>query len=147
MKKDNQSDAIKQALKNALSDSGSGGDGILEKVLGVLDNQRLLRYSTNNSISLLSTQGKVLVALLESPKITIRGIAVYLCLSETMVMKVIKSLITEGLITKTKDKRQNIYKINYFLLKNHPDIHHLSGAIQEILGYTLPIKIEEDEPF
>jgi len=147
MKKDSQSDAVRKALYGALSSGAQDNEELVDKVLNVLDNQKLLRYSSNDDINLLSSYGKVLIVLIDDPSMTARAVSIYLGLSETMVAKVFKSLISSGLITKTKDKRQNVYKINYEILKNHPDIHHLSGPIQKILGYTPPIKIEEDEPF
>lgn len=146
-KKDNQSELMKKALMEALSNDGANNDDLVNKVLGVLDSQRLLRYNNNNDVNLLSTPGKVLVALLENPKTSIRGISVYLCLSETIIIRAIKSLMASGVVLKTKNKQQNIYKINYLSLQNHPDIQHLSGALQIVASNIKNIEIKEDEPF
>lgn len=147
MSKTKQSEIIKKALKDALGNNGSENDEIVSKVLEVLDTQRLLRYQDENTIGLLSTPGRVLVAILENPNTTLRGIAVYLDLSETMIDRTIKSFISIGLITKTKSQRQNIYKVNISVLKIHPDIHHFFNAIQGLFLPELNKKVVDDDPF
>ena len=77
----------------------------------------------------MSTSGKVLVSLIEDSTMTIRAIATYLGLSETMIDKTVKSLMNAGLVTKTKVNRQNVYKVHQELVMKHPDIQHLLGAI------------------
>lgn len=147
MKKDSQSDAVRKALFGALSSDTQGNMELVDKVLSVLDNQKLLRYSNNDDINLLSTYGKVLVVLIEDPSMTARAVSIYLGLSETMVAKVFKSLISSGLITKTKDRRQNIYKVNYKSLKNHSDIHHLFSALEKISKESNRQETTDEEPF
>ena len=78
---------------------------------------------------------------------TARAVSIYLGLSETMVAKVFKSLISARLITKTKDKRQNVYKINYEILKNHSDIHHIFDVMGKISKEINKQKIIDEEPF
>ena len=68
---------------------------------------------------------------------TQRALSVYLDLSETMIDKTVKLLIQNGLITKTKTQRQNIYKVNVEEVKNHPDIQHLKEAISGLFGVTV----------
>lgn len=147
MKKDSQSDAVRKALYGALSSGSQDNKELVDKVLNVLDNQKLLRYSNNDDINLLSTYGKVLIVLIDDPSMTARAVSIYLGLSETMVAKVFKSLISSGLITKTKDKRQNVYKINYEILKNHSDIHHIFNAMGKISKEINEQEIVDEEPF
>ena len=147
MKKSSQSEIIKKALEDALGGSDSENDKIVSKVLGVLDVQRLLRYQDKDTIGLLSTPGRVLVALLENPNTTLRGIAVYLDLSETMIDRTIKALISAGLVTKTKSQRQNLYKVNISLLKIHPDIHHFFNAIHGLFITESDKKVVDEDPF
>jgi len=79
---------------------------------------------------------------------TQRALSVYLDLSETMIDKTVKSLISKGLITKTKLNRQNIYKVNIELLKNHPDIQHFSEVISTIFKQEKnATKVVEEEIF
>ena len=147
MKKDSQSDSVRKALFGALSSEAQDNTELVDKVLSVLDSQKLLRYSNNDDINLLSTYGKVLIVLIEDPSMTARDVSIYLGLSETMVAKVFKSLISARLITKTKDKRQNVYKINYEILKNHSDIHHIFDVMGKISKEINKQKIIDEEPF
>lgn len=147
MKKDSQSDAVRKALYGALSSGSQDNKELVDRVLNVLDNQKLLRYSSNDDINLLSTYGKVLIVLIEDPSTTARAVSIYLGLSETMVAKVLKSLISSGLVTKTKDKRQNVYKINYEILKNHSDIHHIFDAMGKISKEIDRQGTVDEEPF
>jgi predicted transcriptional regulator len=128
-----KSESVKKALEEALKASGNAdADQYVQKVLEVLDNEKVFRYHNENTVNLLSTAGRVLVAILEDPTMTQRAIAVYLNLSETMIDRTIKTLTEKGLITKTKLQRQNVYKVNIEEIKNHPDIRHFSGVIQVI---------------
>jgi predicted transcriptional regulator len=147
MKKDSQSDSVRKALFGALSSDAQDNTELVDKVLSVLDSQKLLRYSNNDDINLLSTYGKVLIVLTEDPSMTARAVSIYLGLSETMVAKVFKSLISARLITKTKDKRQNVYKINYEILKNHSDIHHIFDVMGKISKEINKQETVDEEPF
>jgi len=147
MKKDSQSDSVRKALFGALSSEAQDNTELVDKVLSVLDSQKLLRYSNNDDINLLSTYGKVLIVLIEDPSMTARAVSIYLGLSETMVAKVFKSLISARLITKTKDKRQNVYKINYEILKNHSDIHHIFDVMGKISKEINKQETIDEEPF
>ncbi len=143
MRGDSRTAEIKKALEDAILSSPNGDEEMLRKVMSTLDKKKVLRYHNDDDISLLSTPGRVLVAILEDPTMTQRALSVYLDLSETMIDKTVKSLITKGLITKTKLNRQNIYKVNIELLKNHPDIHHFSGAINSIMSDAKHVKQQD----
>lgn len=131
MRGDSRTAEIKKALEQTILSSVGESDLslILENVMSTLDKQKLLRYHSDGELSLLSTPGRVLIALCEDPTMTQRALAVYLDLSETMIDKTIKSLTTRGLITKTKVNRQNHYKINLDEVKMHPDIRHFADGI------------------
>lgn len=122
-------DDIKKALEEAIAEQG-GNDLTLEKVMQTLDSKKILRYHKEHEVSLLSTSGRVLVALIEDPNMTIRAISVYLDLSETMIDKTVKQLINAGLITKTKVNRQNVYRYNNKLILEQPDIQNFLVAIK-----------------
>lgn len=94
-----------------------------------LDSKKILRYHKEHEVSLLSTTGRVLSAIIEDPTMTIRAISVYLDLSETMIDKTVKQLISSGLITKTKVNRQNVYRCNNKSILEQPDIHNFLRAI------------------
>jgi DNA-binding MarR family transcriptional regulator len=130
-----RSEEIKKALEEAIA-SGEINDITVDRVMQTLDNKKVLRYHRDHEISLLSTAGRVLVAIIEDPTMTIRAISVYLDLSETMIDKTVKQLIAGGLITKTKVNRQNVYRLNNKSVLEQPDIHHLISAINMIVGFS-----------
>jgi predicted transcriptional regulator len=129
---------VKRALEEALSSSESkDADFLVNAVLKTLDKQKVFRYHNEDAINLISTSGRVLIALMEDPTMTQRALSVYLDLSETMIDKTVKLLIKNGLITKTKTQRQNIYKVDIEKVKNHPDIQHLKEAISGLFSVTV----------
>jgi len=52
--------------------------------------------------------------------------------SEGVVTNIIKDLIDNNLITKTKVRRQNHYSLNISEVQKHADIRHLLGMIASI---------------
>ena len=131
MKQDNRSQEVKRAIEEALGRSKAvGGEQAIQIVLETLEKEKVFsRYHNEGLVPLLATPGRILAVLADDPTMTQRAIAVYLGLSESMVDRGMKSLISAGIITKTKVKRQNIYKINFEVAKEHPDIRHFLGAI------------------
>lgn len=124
---DEKTEKLKSALRDSLGDNAS--EELISDILKTLDKQKVFRYHNKDVVSLLSTPGRVLCAVIEDNTMTLRALAVYLNMSETMIDKTIKSLVLSGLITKTKVNRQNVYKVHNELVLKHPDIQHLLGAI------------------
>lgn len=124
---DEKTQKLVSALRESLGDNAS--EEMIASILKTLDKQKVFRYHNEKVVGLLSTPGRVLCALMEDNTMTLRSLAVYLDMSETMIDKVVKSLVGSGLITKTKVNRQNVYAINYEAVLKHPDIQHLLGAI------------------
>lgn len=122
-------DDIKKALEEAIAQEG-GNDVTVEKVMQALDNKKIFRYQRDDEVNLLSTAGRVLIAIIEDPTMTVRAISVYLDLSETMIEKTVKQLIAAGLITKTKVNRQNVYRYNNKSILEQRDIQNFFTAIQ-----------------
>lgn len=131
MKKEKAED-IKKAIEEVIGLGGADSDDAVEKILKTLDRQKIFRYHKENEVSLLSTAGRVLVAIIEDPTMTIRAISVYLDLSETMIDKTVRTLVSAGLITKTKVNRQNVYQLNKNLIFEQTDIQHILAAISRI---------------
>jgi DNA-binding MarR family transcriptional regulator len=130
-------------VRKALSSLGSVQSQGVEQIMQVLDKQKLLHYSSGGEAQLFSSSGRVLYTLMDDPTITVRALAIYLDLSENMVERIIKSLITEGLITKTKYERKNVYSFNKEKIKNHPDIQRL----ETIITLLFNDESSEEEPF
>lgn len=124
-------DDIKKALEEAIAQE-QGADVTIEKVMQALDNQKILRYHKEHEVNLLSTAGRVLVAIVQDPTMTIRAISVYLDLSETMIDKTVKQLISAGLITKTKLNRQNVYRLSNNQILEQPDIRHVLASVEKL---------------
>jgi DNA-binding MarR family transcriptional regulator len=145
--KNQNSEKIKKALEQAIQDSSSSGADALERILQTLDQQKIVRYHNDGDVNLLSTSGRVLVSLIEDPTMTIRAIATYLGLSETMIDKTVKSLMNAGLITKTKVNRQNVYKLNKKIINQQLDIRQFLRAISELNIEIVQEEIGNSDPF
>tara|TARA_B110001454_G_scaffold217757_1_gene243863 strand:+ start:1314 stop:1703 length:390 start_codon:yes stop_codon:yes gene_type:complete len=111
----------------------SPGDPMVESLMRALDDAKLFRYHNDGEIGLLSTTGRVLMAIIEDPTMTQRAISVYLGCSESLVDKTTKALAAAGLITKTKVNRKNVYAVDREKVENHSDIQHV-GRLIEALG-------------
>jgi predicted transcriptional regulator len=129
--KNQKPDNIKKALEEAISSAGVD-ELAVEEILKNLDKQKLFRYHRDSDVNLLSTAGRVLIAIIEDPTMTLRAISVYLDLSETMIDKTVKYLIEGGLITKTKANRRNVYKLNKKPIKEQQDIQHILAALKTL---------------
>lgn len=106
---------------------------LIDQILQSLDENRIIHYSENGEVSVLSTPGRILFTLILDPYMTQRAIAVYLGISETMVEKTIKTLVNKGLVTKTKVNRKNVYRFNKDLLLKNADIQRLPLIFDKLL--------------
>ena len=79
---------------------------------------------------------------------TQRALAVYLGISETMVEKTVKTLTEQGLITKTKVNRKNVYSFNTNVMGKNPDIQRLPLVLRSILDVCRASQeVDEEAPF
>jgi predicted transcriptional regulator len=146
--KNQKSEDIKKAISEAIAINGGSSDLAVEKILRTLDRKKVLRYHREDAISLLSTTGRVLIALIEDPTMTIRAISVYLDLSETMIDKTVKSLIAADLVSKTKINRHNLYKVNLKAVIDQPDMQHITEIIKTISEtQNLNSEVAERDPW
>lgn len=126
----------------------SGDKEAIAKIVKSLDDNRIVSYSEPNEINLFSTTGRVLYTIMSEPTITQRALSVYLGISETMVEKTMKTLTEQGLITKTKVNRKNVYSFDVNLLSKNPDIQRLPGVLSKILYLIKESnKVDEEPPF
>lgn len=126
----------------------SGDKELISQISKSLEQNRLVSYSEPGELSLFSTTGRVLYTVMLEPTITQRAMAIYLGISETMVEKTMRILAEQGLITKTKVNRKNVYTFNINLIAKNPDIQR----VPEILGAILFMwqrsqKVDEESPF
>ena len=128
MSDDLTASSLREALAEAIGNDPNSS--AVEELMRTLDKKKLFRYHKDEAVNLLSTPGRVLMAIMEDPTLTQRAIPVYLGCSETLVDKTVKTLVDAGLITKTKVNRQNVYRINPMLIDGHSDIQHLRQAMK-----------------
>jgi len=115
----------------------------VDAIIYALDDAKLFRYHNNEKVNILSTAGKVFAAIALDPSMTQRALALYIGCSEALIEKSIKALVDDGLITKTKYNRKNLYEINVEVVKKHSDIQHFAVSFSHLFS-----KAEEpDDPF
>jgi predicted transcriptional regulator len=74
--------------------------------------------------------------------------AVYLGISETMVEKTMKTLAEQGLITKTKVNRKNVYTFNINLISKNADIQRIPGLVLALETMCKASQqVDEESPF
>lgn len=126
----------------------SNDKGSIEKIKKSLDENRIISYSEPNELNFFSTSGRVLYTIMLEPTITQRALSVYLGISETMVEKTIKTLTEQGLITKTKFNRKNVYSFDLDLMAKNPDIQRLPVVLEKILTlWKMSHKVDDESPF
>jgi DNA-binding MarR family transcriptional regulator len=129
MDTDKYMEELKGLLKNG---NGPGAiEHLVKEILSNINAKESLRYESENSsdVKILTTTGRVLVTLSEHPEITQRALALYIDVSEGVVTNIIKDLIDNKLITKTKVRRQNHYSLNVSEVEKHADIRHLVAMV------------------
>jgi ribosomal protein S25 len=126
----------------------SGDKELLKKIAKSLEDNRIVSYSEPGELSLFSTTGRVLYTIMLEPTITQRALAVYLGISETMVEKTMKTLAEQGVITKTKVNRKNVYTFDINLIAKNPDIQRVPEIMNAILlMWKRSQQVDEEAPF
>lgn len=81
---------------------------------------------------ILSTHGRVLVAMIIDPSITQISVAILLGLSQSAVEKSVAFWVEQGILSVEKQGRSNVYAVKWDKLNEHPDFPTLSV----LLGHT-----------
>lgn len=124
---------IRDTLQQGL-DAGESADALMKRVMGELSNLGMVMYAPKDSIRLLTPSGRVLVALMERPGVTMREMAVYLGVTEAAVMRCISTLVKGNVIARTKVKGQNHYRFNLKDGSLPPDITRLYAAFSNLIN-------------
>jgi predicted transcriptional regulator len=100
-----------------------------------MDSNEMLNLWGNNIESLksggiLSTNGRVLLAIIYDNQITQIAISVTLNLSESAIEKSVAFWKNAGIIDARKIGRQNVYTINFEALHTHPDFAIMKALIE-----------------
>ena len=120
---------IADALDESIASAGvdpAVKEEIKKRVLGELDKHRLIYYSRPDELSLMNSTGRVLIAIAENPEATQRSLSVYLGVSEGAIQKCIQTLVSSGVVAKTKVGGRNRLSIVPEKLAALPDITRFS---------------------
>jgi transcription initiation factor IIE alpha subunit len=120
--------AVREAQKK-----NSDAKSLVEAILNELDEQNIIAYTPKSKVNLLTPQGRVLVFLVERPKMTVREISVSLGVSIQSANKAISLLTKDKLITRTKVKGRYEYRINLENVGYHPDMRRLINTVKQAI--------------
>jgi hypothetical protein len=101
-----------------------------------MDSNKMLNLWGNNikllkGGGILSTNGRVLLAIIYANEITQVAIAVVLNLSNAAIEKSVGFWAKAGIIEIVKAGRKNVYSINWEILRDHPDFVIMKGFIDD----------------
>ena len=120
--------AVREAQKK-----NSDAKSLVEAILNELDEQNIIAYTPKSKVNLLTPQGRVLVFLVERPRMTVREISVSLGVSIQSANKAISLLTKDKLITRTKVKGRYEYRINLENVRYHPDMRRLINTVKQAI--------------
>jgi Mn-dependent DtxR family transcriptional regulator len=120
--------AVREAQKK-----NTDAKSLVEAILNELDEQNIIAYTPKSKVNLLTPQGRVLVFLVERPKMTVREISVSLGVSIQSANKAISLLTKDKLITRTKVKGRYEYRINLENVRYHPDMRRLINTVKQAI--------------
>jgi hypothetical protein len=125
---------LRRPLEKAIESSGlEDSSELVEVVLKTLDEQRVIAYSSNDTLAILTAAGRTLVVIAERPDSTLREIGAILGVGESTVAKSVSLLVRHNLIARTKIAGRNIYSLNKEELRNHPDMRRYNDAVLSVL--------------
>ena len=120
--------AVREAQKK-----NSDAKSLVEAILNELDEQNIIAYTPKSKVNLLTPQGRVLLFLVERPRMTVREISVSLGVSIQSANKAISLLAKDKLITRTKVKGRYEYRINLENVRYHPDMRRLINTVKQAI--------------
>ncbi|MGZ6299855.1 MAG: MarR family transcriptional regulator [Candidatus Limnocylindria bacterium] len=83
----------------------------------------------------VTTHGLVLVEIAVNPRQTMRSLSEKLRVSERTVQSVIRDLVAEGYLTRTRSGRQNVYSVDRARRLRHPAVErHTVAELLRALG-------------
>lgn len=95
--------------------------------------------------SLITKHGQVLSYVANHPRSTAREIAMALGITERTAQKIISDISDAGYMTRRKQGRRNIYRINPELTMSHPSHGEFAiGDLLRVLGWKKRKKKSED---
>jgi DNA-binding transcriptional ArsR family regulator len=131
---DNHRDhVLRRPIENIIKiNTSRSSEQIAEELLIYLSDIGMIQYAPKDAIKLLTPAGRVMVALIERPSMTMRELALYLGTTESGVMKHVLALVKANVIARTKVKGHNMYRLNLDEALQHPDIARLYTGIYKV---------------
>lgn len=130
----NPYEILRSQLVGALEPLTAGStERVVDVVLRTLEQQRVVSFSKVGDVRLLSSTGRVFVAVLENPDMTQRAIGKYLGMQETHVHKALKQLEKAGLLATTNLGRKKLHEFAGPEVLRHPDISRFFDVITNIV--------------
>lgn len=96
---------------------------------------------------LLTNHAVVLLHLAAHPNSTLREISRAVGLTERSVIKIVRALEDEGIASKTRDGRRNVYQINFPAVLKHLREQTEPFSLEEIAGQLAQLakRVREEE--
>lgn len=127
---------LERAVAQALADKADIKK-LVEAILLELDEQNLIAYKPKGFANLFTPAGRLVIMLLERPRLTVREMSVTLGCSSTAVIKAISVLNKDGLVKRKKNQGRYEYSMDYEKLAEHPELRRLIALIHS-LDITTP---------
>lgn len=90
--------------------------------------------SSSSNWSFLTNHLHVILCLHRNPEITVRNLAISTGVTERSVQRILNELAEAEAISRKREGRSNIYKINYkFRLRHELERNHSIGELLELL--------------
>lgn len=105
---------------------------LVEEVLQSLDEQNIISYGNKFSTNIVTPFGRILILLMEKPRLTIREMSVTLGVTESNINKAVSKLLEDGLINKQQNNGRYEYSVDFTIAKTHQDIRQLVRFISTL---------------
>ncbi len=90
--------------------------------------------STSSNWSFLTNHLHVILCLHREEETTVRNLAICIGVTERSVQRILNELVESEVITRERDGRRNIYKIDYtYRLRHELERNHNIGELLELL--------------
>ncbi len=130
----NPYELLRAQLIDAIKPISGSPDEVIDIVLRTLEQQRIVSFSKGTDQKLLSSAGRVFVAVLENPGMTQRALGKYLGMQEPQVHKLLKDLTQANLLTVETVGRTKTFKAVGEDVLRHPDVSRFFDVIVNILN-------------
>lgn len=120
--------AVRQAVIQSIV-SAEDSDEAADRVMDLLDDMKLVVYSADETLPLLSSAGKMLMLVMEYPQITLREAAMRLGTTEANARRSMGNLMRRGLVGREKVLRKNVYTVDVAAVLEHSDIRRFLLSI------------------